>query len=232
MKVNEIINEAPSFIQGLKNFSAKDFGRHLMGKEIAPTSTTTSKLTAQQSYQQFVDTLKKNNIPLTIEAVRQYLPSWAQRYIMSGHDREDQQIIAQYIQASSKNPELQLPTQATPQMLPNIINDYLAGMTQLHSAVVAKIEKEQSLPTSATIHTTLQNVPPGYRAEVTGPESGGKYFKTGTQWTNELGQPVTDPASISRLDAVAQKSGQIKKIQQEQPLSQQFNKRVSRKRGQ
>lgn len=231
MKVNEIINEAPSFIQGLKNFSIKDFGRHIAGKEIdTPTSTTTSKLTAAQSYQQFINTLKKNNIPLTIEAVRQYLPTWSQRYIMAGHDQSDQRTIAQYIQASANNPNLQLPTQSTPQMLPNIINDYLDGMIQLHNSVMAKIEKEQNLATTSGIHPTLQNVPPGYRAEVTGPESGGKYFKTGTQWTNELGQPVTDAASIQRLDAVAQKSGQIKKVQQE-PAAPKWRP-VSRKRGQ
>lgn len=231
MKVSEIINEAPSFIQGLKNFSFKDFGKHLIGKDLGDVpSATTSKLTAQQAYQQFVDTLKKNNIPLSIEAVQQYLPNWAQRYILAGHDQADQKVIAQYIQSTAKNPNFQLPAQATPQMLPSVINDYLQGMIQLHNTVIAKIEKEQSLTTSATLHPTLQDVPAGYRVEVTGPESGGKYFKTGTQWTNELDQPVTNTASIQRLDALAQKSGQIKKISTE-PTPLQARK-VSRKRGQ
>lgn len=231
MKVNEIINEANTFTQGLKNFSFKDFGKHLIGKELGATSSTVGKITAQQAYQNFVNTLKKNNVPLTIESVKQYLPSWAQKYIMAGHDQADQQTLAHYIQASAKNPNLQLPDQATPQMLSSVINDYLTSIIQLHDTVIAKIEKEQSLPTTSALHPTIQNVPPGYRVEVIGPESGGKYFKTGIQWTNELGQAVTDTASVSKLDAIAQKSGQVKKISQD-PLSQTVNKRVFRKRGQ
>lgn len=82
-------------------------------------------------------------------------------------------------------------------------------------------------PTSATTAPATPpagtvSVKPGTRVKVTHPRTGGVYYKTVKGWTNEVGNPITDPTSVNQLDQYADSAGRIERIPVQKHAGKKF----------
>ena len=99
---------------------------------------------------------------------------------------------------------------------------YIRQGKQIGAEVLAKLDaqtRRRAEELAAEWIADSGPVPAGKRIKVVHPENRGIYYKTKDQWTNERGQPVTDPKTIATLDRAMDAAGRLEPI----PEAEQFS---------
>lgn len=88
------------------------------------------------------------------------------------------------------------------------------AVTSAQTVTPAAGQQPATIPqkTSSAAAPQPASIQPGYRIKVVQPESRGIYYKTSQGWTNEIGEPITNPDSIRILNQMADSSSRLEPI--------------------
>ena len=101
-------------------------------------------------------------------------------------------------------------------------DQYIKQGKQIGAEVLAKLDaqtRKKAEELAAEWIADSGPVPAGKRIKVVHPENRGIYYKTKDQWTNERGQPVTDPKTIATLDRAMDAAGRLEPIPEAEQVS-------------
>lgn len=216
MKIDEIINEAP--LDGLRRL-----GRGLQGAKQGYQASQARRASAKEA--QRIGKLVYN----------QWLAQQG-RLQTAGLDPHDPQTLKRWLSSFLKGMTL---TAEPPANLSNArqVSDYITQQTAAYQ--VQKAVGTQQVPAHAQQPAQAQpapeqpggiEVPAGERLVIVNPATGGKYIKTQAGWMNELGQKITEPAAVQKLEQYADGGGaRMEKIPVQQPKP--MNKGPQQRRG-